>query len=210
VRASVARAAAPQPRARAAPRMARARPARRRPPHPPAIMLSMQRVACLLVLASGHTTTATTVWPAPASMSTSNATVKLSSDFAFTVTKGASSTLTAAVQRATKALAASGPLSPTKGGLSEVKISVASAEDKLKWGVDESYSLKIIGGTSVLSAPTVFGAMHGLRTFLQLADEYGPRAQPYLQVPSPLTITDAPRFKWRGLMIDTGKTAWRG
>eukprot|EP01047_Picozoa_sp_COSAG01_P059253 COSAG01_NODE_7089_length_3358_cov_14.827554_1_plen_175_part_00 len=173
-------------------------------------MLSMQRVACLLVLASGHTTTATTVWPAPASMSTSNATVKLSSDFAFTVTKGASPTLTAAVQRATKALAASGPLSPTKGGLSEMKISVASAEDKLKWGVDESYSLKIIGGTSVLSAPTVFGAMHGLRTFLQLADEYGPRAQPYLQVPSPLTITDAPRFKWRGLMIDTGKTAWRG
>jgi len=165
----------------------------------------MQRLALLLLLTSSRTTTATTVWPAPASMTASNSTVALSSGFAFAVAYGSSQTLTAAVARATKALAAAGPLSKEKGGLAALTISVAAAAAKLKWGVDESYALQIKGGKATLSAPTVYGALHGLRTFLQLADEYGPRAQPCLQVPATLAIADAPRFKWRGLMIDTGE-----
>ncbi len=71
---------------------------------------------------------------------------------------------------------------------------------KLKLGVDESYSLKISKNKIELKAKTDIGAMRGLETLLQLlkADETG------YYFPT-LAIKDAPRFKWRGLMIDAAR-----
>ena len=71
---------------------------------------------------------------------------------------------------------------------------------KLKLGVDESYSLKISKNKITLKAKTDIGAIRGLETLLQLlkADETG------YYFPT-LTIKDAPRFKWRGLMIDAAR-----
>ena len=71
---------------------------------------------------------------------------------------------------------------------------------KLKLGVDESYSLKISKNKIELKAKTDIGAIRGLETLLQLlkADETG------YYFPT-LTIKDAPRFKWRGLMIDAAR-----
>ncbi len=67
-------------------------------------------------------------------------------------------------------------------------------------GEDESYTLTIAPDGITLTAPTDLGAMHGLETLLQLlsADADG-----YLFPVA--TIEDAPRFPWRGLMIDSAR-----
>jgi len=67
-------------------------------------------------------------------------------------------------------------------------------------GEDESYSLEIAPSGAKLTAPTTLGAMHGLQTFVQLV-EITPGG---FAVPA-ITIQDAPRFPWRGLMIDVGR-----
>lgn len=65
---------------------------------------------------------------------------------------------------------------------------------------DESYALQVTSSGVQLDASTVAGAMHGLQTLLQLVQ---PSEKEYVL---PLvTIKDAPRFRWRGLMIDCGR-----
>ncbi len=65
---------------------------------------------------------------------------------------------------------------------------------------DEGYQLEISGTQAQLTAPTAVGAMRGLETLLQLLtasrDGYGFQA---------VRIQDAPRFRWRGLLIDIGR-----
>ncbi|RXH54606.1 beta-N-acetylhexosaminidase [Granulicella sibirica] len=69
-------------------------------------------------------------------------------------------------------------------------------------GVDESYSLDVNGaqGKVLLRAKTIFGAMHGFETFLQLV-----QPSPNGFVIPPVHIVDSPRFPWRGLMLDAGR-----
>jgi hexosaminidase len=70
----------------------------------------------------------------------------------------------------------------------------------VKFGEDESYTLTITPAQMLLNAQTDLGALRGLETFLQLlsADEQG------YYFPS-AKIEDAPRFPWRGLMIDASR-----
>src|ERR1051326_6386639 len=65
---------------------------------------------------------------------------------------------------------------------------------------DESYTLDVTDKQAVLQAATVVGALRGLETFLQLLE--GDREGFY--VPA-VQINDAPRFRWRGLLIDVGR-----
>lgn len=67
-------------------------------------------------------------------------------------------------------------------------------------GEDESYKLEVTEDAVRVIATTDLGAMHGLETLLQLlsADDRGY----YFPV---VTIHDAPRFPWRGLMIDSAR-----
>lgn len=67
-------------------------------------------------------------------------------------------------------------------------------------GVDESYNLSINGKQIVLDAATTAGALHGLQTLLQLTTKNGDSFTfPVVK------INDAPRFPWRGLMIDVSR-----
>ena len=65
---------------------------------------------------------------------------------------------------------------------------------------DEQYTLQVTGRQARLDAATVTGAIRGLETLLQLhgADARGH----YLQG---ATITDAPRYPWRGLLVDVSR-----
>lgn len=65
---------------------------------------------------------------------------------------------------------------------------------------NESYNLEISDKQARLTAATTIGAMRGLETFLQLieADETG------FFLPA-VSISDKPRFPWRGLMIDVAR-----
>ncbi len=67
-------------------------------------------------------------------------------------------------------------------------------------GEDEAYSLVSTATGVVIEAATTVGAMHGLETLLQLAQPVGTA----YEIPA-VSIHDAPRFRWRGLMIDCGR-----
>ena len=77
---------------------------------------------------------------------------------------------------------------------------VVERQGQLQVGEDESYRLVIEPDGVQLRATTDLGALHGFETVLQLlsADEDG------YYLPA-LNIDDAPRFAWRGLMIDSGR-----
>ena len=64
---------------------------------------------------------------------------------------------------------------------------------------DESYRLEISPTDVQLTAANPLGVMHGLQTFLQLV-----RVTPKGFAVPAVSIDDAPRFPWRGLLIDSG------
>ena len=76
----------------------------------------------------------------------------------------------------------------------------------LDLGVNESYSLTIPedGSPALLSAPTVWGALLGLQTLAQLL-AFDAETGAYAIPATPLAIADAPRFAWRGVMVDPAR-----
>ena len=66
--------------------------------------------------------------------------------------------------------------------------------------MDESYVLTIASEGVTLTAPETWGALRGLETLLDLV-EPGPGG---LALPV-VTVKDRPRFRWRGLLIDSGR-----
>lgn len=65
---------------------------------------------------------------------------------------------------------------------------------------DESYQLTVNADGATLKANTRFGALRGMETLLQLVQN-GPDGTtiPYV------AIDDAPRFPWRGLLLDSAR-----
>ena len=67
-------------------------------------------------------------------------------------------------------------------------------------GEDESYTLTVDPNQAHIQAPNALGALRGMETFLQLVEV---DAQGFAI--SGVTIDDAPRFPWRGLMLDCSR-----
>ena len=65
---------------------------------------------------------------------------------------------------------------------------------------DESYKLTVTSASVELTAPTDVGAMHGLETLLQLVST----SNGACRLPA-VAIDDAPRFAWRGFMLDVSR-----
>ena len=70
----------------------------------------------------------------------------------------------------------------------------------LQLGEDESYILDVNSTRAQITAPTTLGALHGLQTLLQLVQT----SPDGFYIPG-VHIEDAPRFPWRGLMIDVSR-----
>lgn len=125
-------------------------------------------------------------------------------------TSSNSSILQNAIVRYTSLIYPFGPgVNSASSGLTTLKVLVASDSESLYLGVNESYTLSIPEGGSVatLSAPTVWGALHGLESFSQLITS-APNAlnsYDYYIGNVPVTIEDSPRFSWRGLLIDSAR-----
>jgi hypothetical protein len=67
---------------------------------------------------------------------------------------------------------------------------------------DYSYTLRINSGNASLSAPSVFGAIAGMESLVQLLNPGGG----FLQLPfEQIVIEDEPEFPWRAVMLDTGR-----
>jgi len=61
-----------------------------------------------------------------------------------------------------------------------------------------------VKGSAALNSKTVWGALRGLETFSQMV-HFNFTSGVYEISQVPLKITDAPRFAWRGLMVDTSR-----
>lgn len=70
----------------------------------------------------------------------------------------------------------------------------------VKLGIDESYTIKILNNKINIDAKSDIGIMHALETLYQLV--LNDSLQYYFPT---IEISDAPRFKWRGLMIDVSR-----
>eukprot|EP00053_Salpingoeca_punica_P022505 m.214626 g.214626 ORF g.214626 m.214626 type:complete len:531 (-) comp35968_c0_seq1:184-1776(-) len=81
--------------------------------------------------------------------------------------------------------------------LSGLGVNVLTDNLDLNLNTDESYSLNITAPWANLTASSVFGAMRGLETFSQLVDRSG-----HIMA---ATISDFPRFRFRGLLVDTSR-----
>lgn len=129
--------------------------------------------------------------------------------FAFTATGFSDDILTASFARVrTSAFSfGAGSASSLPAKLTSISVNVLTDDDTLRLGIDESYTLSItVDGASppsaVITAPTVFGALHALETFAQLV-VYNLTDDSYSVASA--DIRDAPRFPFRGVMIDTSR-----
>jgi hexosaminidase len=89
---------------------------------------------------------------------------------------------------------------PTEGTATLVVKASAASKEIQTVGEDESYRLEVTTTKATITAANQLGAMHGLQTFLQLVT-----ITPEGFAAPAVTIDDAPRFAWRGLMIDSGR-----
>lgn len=92
-------------------------------------------------------------------------------------------------------------LTPASNGAATFTVSASRASKEYpELGEDESYTLDVSASAATLTAPTTLGILHGLQTFLQLV-----QATPQGFATPAAHIEDAPRFPWRGLMIDVSR-----
>ena len=103
---------------------------------------------------------------------------------------------------------AGGELGATAAALAVVTAKITSKP--LRFGIgatdlgpetDESYAVTVTTSppAATVTAKTAFGLRHGLETLAQLV------VTPQGTIQAPVTISDSPKFPYRGLMIDTGR-----
>ena len=173
----------------------------------------MKRCAVILMiifatasLLLGDSAVTLDLMPVPKSVVPEQGAFRLGADFTIAVKGVDNERITRAASRALHRLSGRTGLffpqefvTPGDNADGAMLISVNRVGD-VKLGEDESYTLKVSPFGISLKAETDIGAMRGLETFLQLlqADEAG-----YF-IPA-VSINDAPRFPWRGLLIDVAR-----
>ena len=139
----------------------------------------------------------------PASVQTSTGQLPITQSFSVAVTGFRDASLDLAVQRFQTQLSRQTgiPFRAKTGAAPTLTIHADHGRESVqKLGEDESYQLTVTASSAQLNAPTTLGVLHGLQTFLQLA-----QMTPTGFAAPAVTIKDQPRFPWRGLMIDTSR-----
>ena len=156
--------------------------------------------------ASAQAPASHTLLPVPASLVLTSARLPLDSAFAVAFAAFHDARLERAVTRAVSRLEGriAKPLSRNygeTGGRARLVLQVKGAGFAIPdLEEDESYTLQVTAERATLTANTVVGAMRGLETLLQLQAFDGNGF--YFQG---ATIEDAPRFRWRGLLVDVAR-----
>ena len=98
----------------------------------------------------------------------------------------------------------------TSGAVDTVSVNVvSSSEEYPQFDTDESYSLKVPDSSGAgegieISAATVYGALRGLESLSQLI-VYDFEEDRYVISGAPIFISDTPRYKHRGMLVDTSR-----
>lgn len=165
-------------------------------------------IACLTSQHSvGQTATAfrNNLMPQPASIRVAEGAFPITSEMTVALTATNSPRLQSAVIRTLKRLEDKTgqplPRQISPGTSGTLTLSVTS-DGSIVQGIeeDESYTLIATASSIHIQAATTTGALRALETIVQLVQ---PSGSGYV-LPS-VTVQDAPRFRWRGLMIDCGR-----
>jgi hexosaminidase len=90
--------------------------------------------------------------------------------------------------------------------VSGVSVVVVDPTIDLAMHVNETYVLAVTSSVISISATTIWGALHGLESLAQIVTWSNVDGSARNVVSNvPLVVTDAPRFAWRGLLIDTAR-----
>lgn len=140
--------------------------------------------------------------PEPAQASLNGQAIALSALPEVVWTHAPSPLLKRALARFESRLGQLGIASGEKGAKSGVLLKISVGKDPAYLSLDarEGYTLDVSSKEIVLNADGPAGVIHGFATILQMIDTHG--AVPVL---SQGHIVDAPRFKWRGLMMDVSR-----
>lgn len=142
---------------------------------------------CLVALCAAQ-------WPLPASVKRTGVTLPLCANFTFAA-NASNPVLTRGFARYAALL--DGPLNATRSCVERLRVELGDADlVVVSPDVDESYTLAAQVRTATLVARTFVGALRGLETFAQLVT--------HGSVPECI-VADAPRFPWRGLLVDTAR-----
>ena len=89
------------------------------------------------------------------------------------------------------------------GDISSVDVTIAK-DEPLSLGVSEAYTLTVSSEGASIVAETVWGALRALETLSQLVNvSRSSMGSSLSYTVAACAITDAPRFAWRGMLIDT-------
>ena len=95
---------------------------------------------------------------------------------------------------------------PAPGTLTGALVCLQGADESLGPATDESYALVAPNaGVAHITAPSVFGALHAMESLVQLLDVFGVDAGTRRISFAPVYVADAPRFAYRGLLIDSAR-----
>ena len=151
------------------------------------------------------------LWPLPSSSSSGGGSPRVlgggAGALSFSATSGDSDELQLAIARYTAIIfARGGHTAAAAAGPTVCRISVAHPVKALGMGTDEGYSLRVpASGDVTINATTTIGAYRALETLSQLIAYDFDHGGRYVIDRVPWAIDDAPRFPWRGLMIDTAR-----
>ena len=170
----------------------------------------MNKLIVLFALAAASACAQTddlNLMPWPASIQRGQGTLVIDDNFSVQATGSGGERVRAAVTRLYRRLSTqTGMVLPSPVATSTTPVltieCAAPGKPVQENGEDESYKLTVDSGGAHLTAPNPLGVIHGVETFLQLAQP-GPDGGKWF-VPA-VTIEDSPRFPWRGTMIDVGR-----
>ena len=157
-------------------------------------------------LAAAQTPATPPLMPMPRSVDVGQGRLRIDSGFSVAVPGFVDARLTRAVKRTIGRLARRTGItladsSTTDTATARLVIQAQGGGEAIQTeNEDESYTLEVTSARAALRAPTVVGVLRGVETLLQLvsADSAG------FFIPA-VRIADAPRFPWRGLLVDAGR-----
>src|SRR5450432_3732636 len=170
-----------------------------------AVSLAALGVLFCAPISRGQQLTTLNLRAAPAKVQLGSGSLKMDAGFTVALAGHTNARLTAAVERFTERLTKQTGLliaaKPVNGATGTLVVHTdRDSKPVQEVGEDESYALEVTSTGATLTAPTDLGALHGLQTFLQLVS-----VSPDGFAAPAVSITDTPRFPWRGLMIDTAR-----
>jgi hexosaminidase len=145
-----------------------------------------------------------TLMPQPATLTVGSGSLPITSALSLTLNGGKNPLLLDAAARMLRRLEAETAVPLQKNlqaanAVIDVKVEDASAT-RPAFGIDESYTLDSDSSRVLIHAKTIFGAIYAFETLLQLVE---PQGDDFV-IPA-VHIADAPRFPWRGLLLDPGR-----